>query len=184
MFRIDPMVTVLLAEHTSQPIVNLLPAVLRIVIDEFVAVFERILIVCVGNICRSPTAEYLFRHRLPSAGASVESAGLGALVGKCMNSSALEILSEHGVDGGAHRARQVTSSMLRDADLVLAMERDHVASLMRMAPEASGKVMLLDRWEQSGDVPDPYRQGREAFEYVFQRIDHAVQKWLPHLGSR
>lgn len=146
--------------------------------------FNRILIVCVGNICRSPTAEYLFRHHLSSAGVSVESAGLGALVGKCMDPLACEILGESGVDGGAHRARQVTPSMLRDAGLVLAMERDHVTSLMRMAPEASGKVMLLDRWEQRGDVPDPYRLGREAFEYVFQRIDRAVQKWLPHLSAR
>jgi len=177
------MVAALRAKHTSQPVMNPLPAVRRVLIDELVVVFERILIVCVGNICRSPTAEYLFRHRLPSAGACIESAGLGALVGRRMDSSALEILGEHGMDGGAHRARQVTSSMLRAADLVLAMERDHVASLMRMAPEASGKVMLLDRWEQSADVPDPYRLGREAFEYVFQCIDHAVQKWLPHLSG-
>ena len=147
-------------------------------------VFNRILIVCVGNICRSPTAEYLFRHRLSLAGASIESAGLGALTGKCMDPLALEILGEHGVDGSEHRARQVTSSMLRDADLVLAMEREHVASLMRMAPEASGKVMLLDRWEQRGDIPEPYRLGREAFEYVFQRIDQTVQKWSPLLCVR
>lgn len=163
---------------------DLLLARLRIVIDELVTVFERILIVCVGNICRSPTAEYLFRRHFSATDSSIESAGLGALVGKCMDPLALGILGEHGMDGGAHRARQVTSSMLRDADLVLAMERAHVASLMRMAPETSGKVMLLDRWEQSGDVPDPYRQGREAFDHVFQRIDHAVQKWLPHLCVR
>ena len=73
--------------------------------------------------------------------------------------------------------------MLRDADLVLAMEREHVASLMRMAPEASGKVMLLDRWGQGSDIPDPYRQSREAFEHVYQLIDRAVQSWLPYLRT-
>jgi protein-tyrosine phosphatase len=151
--------------------------------EELVFVFKRILIVCVGNICRSPTAEYLFRHHLSTAGASIESAGLGALVGKPMDAQALQILGEHSVDGGEHRARQISTSMLRDADLVLAMEREHVASLMRMAPEASGKVMLLDRWGRGGDIPDPYRQSREAFEHVYQLIDRAVQSWLPYLRT-
>lgn len=147
------------------------------------AVFKRILIVCVGNICRSPTAEYMFRHRLSSADTSIQSAGLGALVGKRMDPVALEILGENGIEGEAHRARQVTSPMLRDASLVLAMEQEHVTGLMRMAPEASGKVMLLDRWGQRSDIPDPYRRGREVFEHVYQRIDRAVESWLPHLRS-
>jgi protein-tyrosine phosphatase len=151
--------------------------------EELVFVFKRILIICVGNICRSPTAEYLFRHHLSAAGASIESAGLGALVGKPMDATALQILSDHGVDGAEHRARQISASMLRDADLVLAMEREHVASLMRMAPEASGKVMLLDRWGAGADIPDPYRQSREAFDHVYQRIDGAVQSWLPYLRT-
>ena len=134
-----------------------------------------------GNICRSPTAEYLFRQHLSAGGASVESAGLGALVGKPMDAMARQLLAEHGVDGSAHRARQLTDAMLRDADLVLAMERDHVASMMRMAPEASGKVMLLDRWGQGRDIDDPYRQSREAFEHVYDMIESSVRSWLPYL---
>ena len=149
----------------------------------WVAVFKRILIICVGNICRSPTAEYMFRHRLSSSDTSIQSAGLGALVGQRMDPVALEILGENGIEGETHRARQVTSTMLRDAELVLAMEQDHVSRLMRMAPEASGKVMLLDRWERRGDIPDPYRLGREVFEHVYQRIDRAVESWLPHLHA-
>ncbi|WP_114238899.1 low molecular weight protein-tyrosine-phosphatase [Dyella sp. C9] len=143
--------------------------------------FKRILIVCVGNICRSPTAEFLFSHHLAGTGASLESAGLGALVGKPMDATALQVLSEHGVDGSAHEAQQLNAAMLRDADLVLAMEREHVTQMMRMAPEASGKVMLLDRWGQGADIPDPYRQSREAFDHVYGLIDQAVRSWLPHL---
>ncbi|WP_243038979.1 low molecular weight protein-tyrosine-phosphatase [Dyella sedimenti] len=143
--------------------------------------FKRILIVCVGNICRSPTAECLFRHYLSGSGARIESAGLGALVGKPMDATALAVLRDHGVDGSAHRARQATSGLLREADLVLAMEREHVAQLMRMAPEASGKVMLLDRWGAGQDIPDPYRQQREAFDHVYELIDRAVRGWLPYL---
>lgn len=145
--------------------------------------FKRILVVCVGNICRSPTAEYLLRKQLSVSDVSIESAGLSALAGKPMDATSLQILSEHGVDGSAHRARQLTGAMLRETDLVLAMEREHMTSIMRMAPEASGKVMLLDRWLRGADVADPYRQSREAFDHVYEVIDRAVSAWLPYLKS-
>lgn len=144
--------------------------------------FERILIVCVGNICRSPTAEYLLRERLGATHrAQVGSAGLGALVGHAMDPTALELLHEHGVEGDAHRARQASSGLLRQSDLILAMEKRHIAELNRMAPEVSGKVFLLDRWGQGADIPDPYRQSRPAFEHVYKLIDRAVSGWLPYL---
>lgn len=143
--------------------------------------FKRILTVCVGNICRSPTAEYLLRHHLATRGITVKSAGLGAVIGKPMDATALQLLREHGVDGGAHRARQLTTDMLREADLVLAMERGHLASMMRMAPELSGKALLLDRWLHGRDVPDPYRQHREAFEHVYEMIEDGVRGWIPYL---
>jgi len=144
-------------------------------------VFKKILIICVGNICRSPTAEYLLRHHLSDTGILVESAGLSVLVGRPMDATAKEVLQQHGVSAGDHRARQVSTTMLRSVDLVLAMERDHVTQLMRLAPEASGKVMLLDRWRRGEDVPDPYRQDREAFEHVFGMIDEGVRGWVYHL---
>ncbi|MET0256362.1 MAG: low molecular weight protein-tyrosine-phosphatase [Luteibacter sp.] len=144
--------------------------------------FERILIVCIGNICRSPTAEYLLRHRLGEGHrARVESAGLGALVGHPVDATALELLGEHGVDAAAHRARQVDSAMLRGSDLILAMEKSHVARIGRMAPEVTGKVYLLDRWGKGTDIPDPYRQQRPAFEHVYERIDQAIGDWLQYL---
>lgn len=144
--------------------------------------FERILIVCVGNICRSPTAEYLLRQRLGEAHrAQVGSAGLGALVGHPIDATAHELLREHDIDAAAHRARQVDSAMLRQSDLVLAMEKSHVAQIGRLAPEATGKVNLLDRWGQGADIPDPYRQQRPAFEHVYKLIDRAIGDWLRYL---
>ena len=144
-------------------------------------VFHRILIVCVGNICRSPTAEFLFRREL--AGRDIEwgSAGLGALVDKPMDSLALELLAQHGIDGSAHRARQLTPALLRNANLVLAMEKGHVAAMKRLAPEASGKILLLDKWGMGADIPDPYRQQRAAFEHVYRCIERGVASWLPYL---
>jgi len=144
-------------------------------------VFHRILIVCIGNICRSPTAEFLFRRALADRNIEWGSAGLGALVDKPMDPVALELLAEHGMDGSAHRARQLTPALLRNADLVLGMEKGHIASMMRMAPEASGKIMLLDKWGMAADIPDPYRQQRVAFEHVYGLIERSVAGWLPYL---
>lgn len=143
--------------------------------------FHRILIVCIGNICRSPTAEFLFRRALADRDIEWGSAGLGALVGKPMDPLALELLAQHGVDGSAHRGRQLTPALLRHADLVLGMEKGHIASMMRLAPEVSGKIMLLDKWGTGSDIPDPYRQQRIAFEHVYERVERSVAGWLPYL---
>lgn len=148
-----------------------------------VTMFERILTVCVGNICRSPTAEYLLRHRLGTArGAQVTSAGLGALVDRPIDPTALAILAENGIPGGEHhRARQATSDILRSSDLILVMEKSHAAKIGQIAPEVSGKVFVLDKWLEAKDIPDPYRQERPAFEHVYTLIDRGVSSWLRYL---
>ena len=143
--------------------------------------FKRILTVCIGNICRSPTAEYLFRQHLTSRDVEITSAGLGALVGSPMDTTALQLLTEHHMDGSSHRARQLTPAMLRQADLILGMERAHVTRMQRLAPEASGKIFLMDKWGHGNDIPDPYRQQRPAFEHVYAMITGAVDGWMRYL---
>lgn len=144
-------------------------------------VFKRILTVCVGNICRSPTAEYLLRHQLASRDIQVTSAGLNAMEGYPMDATALRVLSDHGIDGEAHLARQLTKAMLREADLVLGMEKGHVDAMVRMAPEATGKIFVLDKWVQARDIPDPYRQQQPAFDHVYDLISQGVASWLRYL---
>lgn len=144
--------------------------------------FERILIVCVGNICRSPTAEYLLRNRLGEGhAAQIASAGLSAMTGYPMDPTSLALMEEHGVEGGKHRARQLDTALLRQADLVLAMEKSHVAAIGRMAPEVSGKTFLLDRWSGGRDIPDPYRRSRVAYEQAYTMIEQGVGGWLRYL---
>jgi protein-tyrosine phosphatase len=134
-----------------------------------------------GNICRSPTAEYLFRQRMKSRDVKFSSAGLGALVGSPMDATALQLLAESGIDGSMHRAHQLTLSSLREADLVLAMEKSHVAAMIQLAPEVHGKIYLLNKWLHESDIPDPYRQQRSAFEHVHEIITQGVSSWEPYL---
>lgn len=143
--------------------------------------FKRILTVCLGNICRSPTAEYVLRQRLAPRAIEVASAGLCGLSGEPMAETALQVLAEHGIDGTAHRARQLTAGMLREADLVLGAEKSHVDTMIRLTPEASGKIFLIDHWVSGRDIPDPFLQERAAFVQVFDMIEQSVDSWLHYL---
>lgn len=142
---------------------------------------QRILVVCVGNICRSPTAEILLRREVPRAGLLVESAGLAALTGAGIDPRAAEVLAAHGLDPSGHVARQVTPAMIDGADLVIAMEKRHLAALHAIAPHARGKAHLLGRWEGDLEVRDPYRQPREAFGETYAVIERLVAGWRRRL---
>ncbi|HTA65819.1 MAG TPA: low molecular weight protein-tyrosine-phosphatase [Xanthomonadaceae bacterium] len=143
--------------------------------------FKRILVVCIGNICRSPTAECLLRERLGHGDFDVSSAGLSAVVGEPMDPTAVELLREQGVDGSGHRGRQLTGDLLRKSDLILTMEKSHTASIVRGTPEVSGKIFLLGKWQSEVDIPDPYRRPRSAFVHAYRLIDKGVSSWLPYL---
>lgn len=143
--------------------------------------FKSILVVCVGNICRSPTGEALLKQKLAGKDITISSAGLGALVGKPVDPTAAEFLDLAGCPLPDHQARQLTPKMLREADLILAMEQRHLQSIHSLAPEARGKTFLFAKWSDGRDVPDPYRQQRPAFEHVFKILDKAATAWLPYL---
>jgi protein-tyrosine phosphatase len=150
--------------------------------EPLTTVFRRILIVCRGNICRSPTAQYLFQRRTNLRDIEVRSAGLNAVVGSPMDATSLRLLSEkNGVDGSEHRALQLVPSMLLGADLVIGMEKDHLAEMMEVAPEARGKIFLLDKWLDGRDVPDPYRRKLPVFERAHDMIVRGVDSWMRYL---
>lgn len=104
----------------------------------------RILTICTGNICRSPAAELLLLRRLADVpDITVSSAGTGALVGAGIPEPALRLLRDDGVDGSGHRSRQLTAAMVREADLVLAMTRDHRRAAVELIPAATRRTFTV-----------------------------------------
>ncbi|POU03302.1 low molecular weight protein-tyrosine-phosphatase Wzb [Escherichia sp. ESNIH1] len=141
--------------------------------------FNKILVVCVGNICRSPTGERLLKHYQPAL--TVESAGLGALVGKGADATAISVAQDNQLSLAGHSARQLTGKMCREYDLILVMEKRHIAALCEIAPEMRGKVMLFGHWDGEREIPDPYRKSREAFEAVYTLLDRSARQWAQAL---
>ncbi len=143
------------------------------------AVFEHILMVCTGNICRSPMAEALLRQRLALRGvrAGVESAGLAALVGRPADPEAQALMLERGLDLSGHRARQLTPELLRGSDLVLVMEAWQQRAVEALLPSARGRVQRLGRFGDF-DVPDPFRRGPTAFRAALVFIDRGLDELM------
>ena len=143
--------------------------------------FKRILIVCVGNICRSPTAEHMLRVALAPSDIVVSSAGLGALENHAIEKNARAVLESKGHVLGDHSGTQLNSSLINDSDLILVMEKKHIDGVLQIAPEARGKVFLLGEWQDKREITDPYRQGMPAFIHAYALIDGAVNAWAQRL---
>lgn len=133
--------------------------------------------VCVGNICRSPIAEFVLRERLANPDIVVESAGIAAVPGARINPRALSVLERHGIDGDSHVARRLDQKMLDTADLVLTMERSHIHFIRAFAPAATGKIFLLGKWQGDFEIPDPLGKPQESFDHVYRMIELALHRW-------
>ncbi|WP_252181349.1 low molecular weight protein-tyrosine-phosphatase [Azospirillum sp. B4] len=152
-----------------------------------------ILFVCTGNICRSPTAEGVMRRRLAMDGLSdrvtVASAGThGYHVGEAPDIRAVEAARYRGVDLSALRARRVDAEDIQRYDLVLAMDRDHLDFLRRLAPPAlRDRVQLFLDYapdHKGHDVPDPYYGAEDQFDVVLDLIEAAADGLLDEIHRR
>lgn len=141
--------------------------------------FDRILVVCIGNICRSPMAHYLLQQALGEQ-VRVSSAGLGALVGNAPDDHVLALMSQRQLDLSEHRARQINAHLISSHDLILVMTQRQKDSLEKEFPSARGKVFRFCHW-QLADVADPYQQDRAAFEAALTLIDKGVSAWAARL---
>ena len=137
---------------------------------------KNILVVCTGNICRSPTGEYLLKKEL-GPDFNVMSAGLGALVENPAHEISQKIALQHGIDMSAHRARQINLDILKWADLILVMENGHKRELLHKYPWSEGKVFRYGESHQV-DIPDPYRRPENAFVLAWNFISKLTPYWV------
>lgn len=129
---------------------------------------KRILVLCIGNICRSPIAEGLLARAWPDK--TVASAGLGALVGHPAAPFSVQLMAEQGIDISGHRAQSVTPALVRAADLILTMDLAQKRHIEQSYPTARGKVFRLS----DVDIPDPYRQDMAMFRQTFHLLSQGV----------
>lgn len=141
--------------------------------------FKNIMIVCVGNICRSPMAEALLQHEQPEL--NVFSSGIGALVGKPADPMAISLMAEKGIDLSKHCAQQINSPLVSKADLILTMEQKHVNAIQSKFPESRGKVHLIGKWNDNQEVPDPYKKDKNAFISSLSLIESGLENWRKKL---
>jgi len=136
-----------------------------------------VLFICLGNICRSPYAEYRLRALGPENGSRVSSAGF-ILPGRPSPENALKVSAKRGVDMTDHRSRVISPRMLGDYDLVVAMTAEQVRDLREK--HGCRRVVHLGDVDPGPipmrDVPDPYGTGTARFQEVYQRIDRAVEE--------
>lgn len=150
----------------------------------------RILFVCLGNICRSPTAEVVFRtvasREAPDIVLEIDSAGTaGYHVGELPDRRTRQAAARRGYDLSALRARVVEPRDFESFDLILAMDRENLRALERRAPpQAHERLRLfLDFAPETGisEVPDPYYGGPNGFEDVLDLIEAASRGLIEHL---
>jgi protein-tyrosine phosphatase len=153
----------------------------------------RVLFVCLGNICRSPTAEGVFRSLVAARGLEdeieIDSAGTGGWhVGAAPDARATSAAAGRGV-GLAGAARKVAFSDFEEFDLLLAMDEDNARDLRNLAPDhLEGKVKLLRAYDPAAvatgdlDVPDPYYGGDEGFEEVLDMVERACRGLLAEVA--
>jgi protein-tyrosine phosphatase len=153
----------------------------------------RVLFVCLGNICRSPTAEAVFRHQVRAAGLEqrvhIDSAGTSDYhEGYPPDDRARAAAGRRGYDMKGLRARRVSVEDFREFHYLLAMDRSNLADLRRLAPrEHAHKARLF--MEFSGaypghEVPDPYYGGAQGFERVLDMLEDAAQGLLADIRER
>lgn len=155
----------------------------------------RVLFVCMGNICRSPTAEGVFRKLVRDAGLDgtieIDSAGTGSWhVGSAPDKRTQSAALKRGLDLSGQRARQVAAKDFEVFDLIVAMDRDNLSYLEAIRPGAAPRARLMLEFSEAAverglrDVPDPYSGGVDGFEIVLDLIEGACEGLLEDVRGR
>lgn len=139
---------------------------------------QHILVVCVGNICRSPMAEYFLKQHYPHL--HIESAGIAALTGHGADDKAQACMQRHGLDLQPHIAKKLDATQIKQADLILVMSKNQQKHLEQTWPFAKGKVFRLGHWQEQ-NIPDPYQQEQQVFDDTCALIQRCIADWKNYI---
>lgn len=139
---------------------------------------NNILVVCIGNICRSPMAEYFLKQKYPQL--HIESAGISALVGNSADKKACQSMLNYNIDLKSHIAKQLNADLIRQADLILVMSQNQQKHIEKTWPFATGKTFRIGHW-QGKNVPDPYQHEQFIFDETCTLIQSCIEDWKPYI---
>lgn len=147
---------------------------------------KKVLMVCLGNICRSPLAEGILRSKADPDRVDVDSAGTaGYHVGHPPDPRSVEVGMKHGIDISHQRCRKFRREDFYSFDHIFVMDRENYRDVCALAPDEAykGKVKLLLTVTTSAieEVPDPYYGGPQGFEHVFKLIDEACEQLVKEI---
>ena len=147
-----------------------------------------VLFVCLGNICRSPLGEGIFRHLVAKNEVEglfeIDSAGTADYhVGELPHAGSIHIAEKHGISIVDQRGRQCTSADLKRWDYIIAMDDSNRKNLLQLDKEIDGKLYRLRDFDPNGpgDVPDPWGRGEDAFQDVYNIIYRSCENLLTHI---
>ncbi|TCB80464.1 low molecular weight protein-tyrosine-phosphatase [Acinetobacter sp. ANC 4173] len=139
---------------------------------------QNILVVCIGNICRSPMAEYFLKQEFPQL--HVESAGISGLVGHNADDKAILCMQRHGIDMQTHIAKKLNADLIKKSDLILVMSQNQQKHIEQTWPFSKGKTFRLGHW-QGKNVPDPYQHEQAVFDDTCQLIQNCINDWKKYI---
>ncbi|MGQ9374613.1 low molecular weight protein-tyrosine-phosphatase [Acinetobacter tandoii] len=139
---------------------------------------QNILVVCIGNICRSPMAEYFLKQEFPQL--HVESAGISGLIGHNADDKAILCMQRHGIDMQKHVAKKLNAELIKKSDLILVMSQNQQKHIEQTWPFSKGKTFRLGHW-QGKNVPDPYQHEQAVFDDTCQLIQNCISDWKKHI---
>jgi len=143
----------------------------------------RVLFVCLGNICRSPLAHAVLRHKAEGLDVVVDSCGTsGWHEGEPSNPMSVRTAAKHGIDMSDLRSRKLTRRDLQDFDLIIAMDSSNLRNIKKLG-EPRGRLAMMREWDPHGpgDVPDPWSGPASGFDEVYSIVDRCCDALLDDL---
>ena len=141
--------------------------------------FDNILVVCVGNICRSPIAEALLAHQFPQK--HIDSAGLSAVVGNGVDPKSQQVMDPYNIDMSDHIAKQIDEKLVKKADLIFTMSDGQTKWIEERWPHCRGKTFKIGHWNDK-DIADPYRHELALFEVARKDIVESLKPWIDKIS--